>query len=166
MELSSREANKLLRELCEDLRILEEDEDKCQTTTISSDQNLEDWRPKYDYEETKQKVSNLKKQIRTLKHAINLHNTTTVVPELDMTIDEVLVYLPQLTAQRSRLNQMRKASDCVRSHSGYSELVDYTYLNYDKAQVNRDYKAVSTRLNQAQNALDKINVTDKFTVEL
>ena len=45
-------------------------------------------------------------------------------------------------------------------------VVDYCYVNYDLEKVRADYQKVTDELSRAQNALDVINTTVKFTIEL
>ena len=52
-------------------------------------ENLEDARPLYDFSATQKKLDALDRRIRTVKHAVNIFNTTHMVPDFDMTIDEV-----------------------------------------------------------------------------
>ena len=49
-----------------------------------------------------EQLADIEQKIRKLKHTINVFNTTTVIPEFGITIDEMLVYLPQLNTRESR----------------------------------------------------------------
>lgn len=49
----------------------------------------------------------LEDKIRKVKHAINQFNLTQDVPGFNMTIDQMLIYIPQLTARKNKLNRMR-----------------------------------------------------------
>ena len=70
-----------------------------------------------------------------------MFNTTTIIPDFDITIDEMLVYLPQLNRQCEVLSKMRDAMTKVRVSSGYSggNIIDYKYANYDIEEVGRHY---------------------------
>ena len=104
-------------------------------------------------------------KIRSLKHAINVFNSTTVIPEWNITIDEMLVLIPQLTRCRNRLAGMKSRLPKERVEAGMrtaSNIIDYRYANYDIAAAQAAYDEVSTKLANAQTALDLVNSTVKF----
>lgn len=101
MKLSSAEGAKLLKKLKSEYDALKSKESISSTFLASVGENPESVRPKYDYKESKAELDSLALKIRKLKHAINLFNTTTVIPGYDITIDEMLVFLPQLTNRSS-----------------------------------------------------------------
>lgn len=47
-----------------------------------------------------------------------------------------------------------------------TSIIEYDYANYDIAQAEADYNAVSDELAKAQNALDTVNATVLFEAEL
>lgn len=86
-----------------------------------------------------------------------------------MTIDQMLVYIPQLTARKNKLNRLRSRLPKERVQGGMSQMsgiVEYEYSNYDIKQAETDYTAVSDELAKAQNALDAINASVAFSVEI
>ena len=108
-------------------------------------------------------------KIRKVKHAINVFNTTTIIPDFDITIDEMLVYLPQLNRQCEVLSKMRDAMPKVRVSSGYSSggnIIDYRYANYDIEEVGRYYAELSDTLAKAQTVLDLVNSTVEFEIDI
>ncbi|SDB61361.1 hypothetical protein SAMN02910317_03284 [Ruminococcaceae bacterium FB2012] len=116
-----------------------------------------------------EQLAEIERKIRKLKHTINLFNTTTVIPEFGITIDEMLVYLPQLNIRESKLLKMKGVLPKVREsgifRSGAS-VIDYRFANYDIKKVEADYNSVSDELARAQTALDVVNNTIEFEVEL
>lgn len=108
-------------------------------------------------------------KIRKIKHAINVFNTTTTVPDFDITIDEMLVYLPQLSRQCETLSKMRDAMPKVRVNSGYSgggAIIDYRYANYDIEEVGKSCTELSYTLAKAQTSLDLVNNTVEFEINI
>ena len=97
---------------------------------------------------------------------LDLFNATHVIPEFGITIDEMLVYIPQLTKRKSKLAEMKSKLPKYRvaELGRISNIIDYTYLNYDLSEVEADYARVSDELANAQLALDAINNRD--TLEL
>jgi len=166
MTMTSAEANKLLRKLNDDLYALRSSESLSKDFLASVGEDVEACRPEYSYEETQKGIAAIEKQIRTLKHAINLFNVTHKVPGFDMTIDEMLIYIPQLTQRKNKLGDMKSRLPRQRESSGRmaSNLIDYRYLNYDVKQAAADYDAVADELSRAQTALDVVNTTEPFEV--
>lgn len=166
MKLTSKDANKLLKQLEEEINSIETNEKNSSTFIAATVENKEDVRPEYNFKETQNKLNKLKNKVIKLKHAINVFNINTIVPEFDMTIDEMLVYIPQLSLNKLKLARMKDKPKFVRLSNNRTNIIDYQYINYDLAEVNDEYKAVESELNIAQIALDKVNITATFDVEL
>ena len=130
-------------------------------------ENVEDARPEYDYHAVQAKLAQLEQQIRRLKHAINTFNLSQEVPGTGMTIDQVLVYIPQLTERKRKLSVMKQRQKKQREEKyAASHFIEYIYANYDPAQAAADYDAVSKELAKVQNALDLVNSTVPFDIDL
>lgn len=165
MQYTSAEAAKLLRQLNEELEAVISAEVSCREFVAATTEDLESVRPQYDFAETQKEIARLEKEIRKVKHAINTFNTTTKLPELDMTIDEALVYIPQLSGQKSKLAAMRKRLAKTREYSRMgSSIIEYRYANYDVAAAEAEFKRVSELLAKAQTALDVVNNSVKFEI--
>lgn len=126
-------------------------------------------RPSYDYAATQAELARLEKTIRQIKHALNIFNTTHIVPGFNMTVDELLVYIPQLTKRKAKLYEMKGRLPKAREPQLYGKggyVIDYRYTNYDSTAVAQDYAAVSEELAKAQTALDVLNNTEIFELEL
>ena len=169
MKMTSSQAAKLLRQLNEELRALLVREDSTKSFPVSLGENVESVRPEYDYAASQKAQAEAERKIRKLKHTINVFNATTVIPEFGITIDEMLVYLPQLTARCKRLCSMKDALPKYRDSGSYSRfhtIIDYRYANYDIKQAAQDYNKLSAELAKAQTALDFVNNTVEFEVEV
>ena len=121
--------------------------------------------PAYDYADTQRRLAELEQRIRRIKHAINLFNATHTVPGFGMTIDEMLVYIPQLTRRKNKLAAMKNRLPMERAEEQYgrrTDLIDYSYANYDIAAVEADYEQAADELARAQMALDAANQQDTF----
>lgn len=158
MTYTSAEAAKLLRKLNEEQTQIKEKELKCASFVAAVDEELESVRPAYQYEEVQRRLDALEQQVRTVKHTINRFNVTTVVPGFDMTIDQMLVYIPQLNEKKRKLTQMAARLPKERMPSGgYGSIVEYQYANYDIAKAESDLAAVTDELARAQTTLDVVN---------
>ena len=81
-----------------------------------------------------------------------------------MTIDQMLVYIPQLTARKRKLDKMRANLPKERITAFSSNFVEYNYSNYDIDKAEADYEKATDELARAQTALDTVNTTVTFEV--
>lgn len=165
MKLTSAEAAKLLRKLNEEYQEIIDTEELSREFTAAVEENIESVKPEYNYRATQKQLEELEIKICKLKHAINVFNSTTVIPEFNITIDQMLVYLPQLTERRNKYISMKNKLPKARLRSEYgssSNIIDYRYLNYRLEEVKEDFKKVSLELSKAQTALDLVNSTVSF----
>ena len=166
MKYTSAEANKLLKKLKEQLDALMAEENAGSTFVASVGENVEECRPAYDYDMMRARIDETCMKIRKLRHAINVFNSVTVVPGFGITIDEMLVYIPQLTAKKRMLSVMAARLPKERSvFPGASNIIDYKYANYDILKAKSDLDEVTDTLSKAQLALDSVNQTVTFDFE-
>ena len=169
MKLTSAQAAKLIKKMNEEYNALIKKERLSSTFLAASGEDPESLRPEYDYAETQEKLDLLEKKIRTVRHALNVFNSTHTVPGFDMTVDQILVYIPQLTARVSKLSEMKSKLPKMRVEDRYgksSNIIDYTYVNYDLKKVESDFEKISDELSKAQIALDTLNTTETFDIEI
>ena len=169
MRVTSAQAAKLLRQLNDELRALQLKEANSSSFVAAIQEDVESVRPAYNFKEMRDAQAEVECKIRKVKHAINVFNATTIIPDFDITIDEMLVYLPQLNKQCEVLSKMRDAMPKVRVNSGYTSggnIIDYRYANYDIEEVGRYYTELSDTLAKAQTALDLVNSTVEFEIDI
>ena len=173
MKCTSAEAGKMMRKLLEEKSSIEMREHNGKEFLAAVGEDLESVRPEYDFAKTQSALAEVERKIRKLKHALNVFNSTTVIPEFDMTIDEMLVYIPQLTAKKNKLSSMKDKLPKVREQNRMnSSILDYRYLNYDVVEVAAEYEkaadtlAAACTFAKAQNALDAVNMTMTLDIEL
>lgn len=167
--VTSAEASKMLKKILEEKSILLANERQSSVFNASLGEDVESVRPVYDYEETQTALEDFNRRIRILKHAINCFNSSQVVGETGMTIDQVLVYIPQLTEMRSRLYDMQNRLPKQRTSVGgigSNTVIDYRYTNYSVEKAKEDYTRVSDELRMIQTALDVVNTTVTMEFEL
>ena len=165
MNYTSAEANKLLKKLNDEYTALLDKETRSRDFRAAMGEDVASVRPVYDYAETQARLAALEEKIRRLKHAINCFNTTHFVDGFDMTIDEMLVYIPQLTRLKNKLLEMKSRLPKERVEEQYgrpSNIIDYRYANYDIAAVEADYEKTADELSRAQLALDAVNGRETF----
>ena len=167
MKVTSAEANKMIRALKDQYRLLLSQENNVVSFVAATTENVEEVRPPYDYAGTAAKYDEIERKIRKIKHALNVFNATTKVDGFDMTIDEMLVFLPQASDRLRKLSVMlAKPAKSRAQNTGRTNIIEYEYLNYDLDQVQRDYDTLMDLRSRALTALDVVNNTVQFEVEL
>ncbi len=165
MLYTSAEAAKLLRRLNDEKGTLENMESQSSTFLASAGEDIESVRPDYNYFETRDKIDELESKIRKVKHALNIFNVSTQVEGFDMTIDQLLIYIPQLSNLRTKLFTMQNRLKKQRENN-YAGVIDYRYINYDLEAVKNDYAKISDELARAQTALDVLNNSAKLEIDI
>ncbi|MBO5198525.1 MAG: hypothetical protein J6B85_08420 [Lachnospiraceae bacterium] len=164
-EFTSASANKLLRTYEDEKNYLLSMEADSATYVLADGEKEEP--PAYSYEETAARLAQIDREVRKLKHAINVFNVGAVLPKLGITIDEALVKMAQLTRTRARLDSMRKRLPKARKQEyGRTNLIEYEYVNYDLQKVQEDYQKVCQEIMEIQMELDYCNQTVTFEVDL
>jgi hypothetical protein len=160
--MTSAELNKQLRKLqSERVQILERENQTCRFIAATTE-DPEEVRPEYDLSATDAALAENEQEIRRIKHRLNVFNSTHRIEELGMTIDEVLVFLPQLSDRVKRLGRLAKCTSKTRLGDPYgnrSSLIEYQYANYSLAEAQRLYDQAQNELARAQIALDRVNTT-------
>lgn len=167
MKYTSAEAGKLLKKLNDEQSsiILREENGKEFLAAVGED--IESVRPGYDFATTQVALNEIETKIRKVKHELNVFNSTTVIPEFGMTIDEMLVYIPQLTMRKNKLARMKDRLPKVREQTRVnSSILDYRYLNYGVDEAAAEYDKISDTLSKAQNALDAANMHQTLEIDL
>lgn len=161
MKLTSAEANKLLRKLQDNKTKLLADEREMMTYHAAISEDEKNLKPAdYDFSSWRKAEKELDDEIMKLKHAINLFNLTTEVKD-GMTVDEVLIRLPQLNERIRTLNPMRLKQSKKRSGI-VGNVIDYVYTSYDPQDADNAYSETADEIAELQLALDKVNTTIKF----
>lgn len=170
MRMTSAEAAKLLRKLQEELDNMLLMEEQSREFSAALGEDVESVRPAYDYGEVQRQIQGLEEQIRRVKHSISAFNLVQEVPGFEgMTIDQMLVYIPQLSRRKAKLALMQQRLPKQRERAGYgggSQIIDYSYANYDMETVRADYEKAAEELSRAQTALDLVNTTAQLEIIL
>ena len=165
MKCTTAEAAKYLRKLNEDYVSLLSREEVRRDFLVSLGEDPESVRPPYDFRETQGALDEMEQKIRRVKHAINLFNTTHTVPGFDLTIDEMLVLIPQLTKRKNKLAEMKEKLPKTREQTySKSNIVDYRYINYNSDEAASEYEKAAEVLSRAQTALDTVNNTETLEI--
>lgn len=168
VKMTSAQAAKELKRLNETHDALLEMEKKSSVFTVAIQEDIQSARPEYNYSSVQSELRAIEKKIISLKHSINTFNLTYVIPGFDMTIDQMLVYIPQLTARKKKLEKMASRLPKERISSGYhsSNFIEYIHCNYELSDVQKDLEETAKALTAAQMALDLANSTVEFDADI
>ena len=168
MKYTSAEANKLLRTLENKIADSERKEAISSSFLVAAGEDVESLRPKYDFLETQKKIEELKAQVRKVKHAINTFNLTHTLPGFDgLTIDQALVYIPQMSEKIRKLRSMSEVLPKQRVNDRYNaSFVDYKVANYDIEEAEKAYAEAKETLSALQLALDSVNNSEYMEIDI
>ena len=168
MKYTSAEAGKLVKKLEERVNLLLNTEKKSSVFNAASDEDVESLRPEYDFAKTQKEIEELSAKIRIAKHAINEFNISHTLPGFDdVTIDQALIYIPQLRQRKEVLKAMANRLPKERVDSFFrSNIIDYEITNYDIAEVEKVYREYEEKLAAMQVALDTVNATEKMEIDV
>ena len=164
MQVTSAMANKMIKALNDNMAeiLVDESSNKKYIETVGYETEI----PEYNFKDAQMKLMEITDKICKIKHAINVFNTTTVLPELDMTIDESLVYMSQLNHRLTILEDMKNAPKRIRYRGGDRSLVEYECVNYEIEDVRCEYEHIREEITTVQLALDKVNQTVMFEIDV
>lgn len=169
MKYTSAEAGKLVKKLEEQVRDLRSREIKSAVFHAASTEDPEKLRPEYHFSEVQTKLEKIQQDIRTVKHAINVFNTTHTLPGYkNLTIDQVLILIPQLSARKEKLRKMaarlpRERVDVLMSRGN---IIDYEIANYQVGEAKEAYEKTVEELSSLQLALDAVNTSVTMEIEI
>lgn len=163
-EMTSAAANKKLRNLEDEKQYILSMERNA--STYIETEGVEPIKPEYDYIDTADRIDEIDNEVLTIKHAINLFNSTTEIPLLGITIDQALVRMAQLNQRKKTLDAMRKRLPKTRKDDPYSgnRLVEYVCANYDIDFVKKEYDMISDEIIKLQMEIDRCNQLIKFEI--
>ena len=124
MKYTSAEAAKLIKSLNEQRSALATEIIKKSTFPAAMGEDPETVRPEFNLTEALRTLDKLEERIRQVKHELNIFNATTVIPEIEMTIDQVLIYIPQLSYRKDILGEMARRLPKERDMSRYHIVKD------------------------------------------
>lgn len=166
-QFTSAAAGKYIRSLEDEKALLIRREQETSTYVRALDERDEP--PAYNYAEMQRHIDDLDRRIRVVRHAVHLFNATCVLPESNVTIDEALVKLAQMSKKASRLATMREILPKQRidaSYPGRQNAIEYRYANFDVKQVEKDYQTLQEQIHALQLEIDLCNQTKTFEADI
>lgn len=83
-----------------------------------------------------------------------------------MTIDQALVYMPQLKKRVSKLKEMSNRLPKERVTYLNRNWIDYNIVNYDIGCAEEEYKKAYNEMIELQLALDVVNTTETMDIDV
>ena len=120
-------------------------------------------RPKYDYEKTQKELKENIEVIMCIKNVIDNALSTFTVPEYNMTLDELKMYIEYLDKRIGRLYSRKMRSFFNRSMC--EGIIEYEYRNFDIEEVEKDYDDATLELRKAKDTLYKYLATEEFETD-
>lgn len=164
MQITSAGASKLIKRLKDDFDSLIKHESE--TKQYSYIEGEEPLIYPYDFEVTQAQLTATNDRIAKIRHAVNQFNVSTTLPGFDFTIDEALVRLAMMNEDKYRLGKMRGVLERTRrsAYRNGESVPEYTVRNYDEVLVDREYRELTKRISEIQQALDLVNLTERFEI--
>lgn len=161
MKICNSEAMKLIKELETRKSIIVYTEENRSRVSYKEDEVK--CVSKYSYEDTRKEIEEIDLQIRKIKHALACANCTVMVDGFDITIGEALVYLAQLNAEYSRLDDLGEYDKLSRRITS-NGVLEYTECLYDPDKVIEEQKKLYSIICKLQVAIDKANLTNLIDI--
>lgn len=167
VSMSPAYASKLIKQKNAEIKDILIHERETSTTRAFAEEDVTQLRKAYSFAFTQEQLERLRRDIMTLKHAINQFNVTAVLPDLGYTIDTALVRMKMLSDQKERLSVMMRVQPVARQSLAFGNgKPEFVYRNYDDREVRNAYEKVDAELTQIQLALDKQNLDSIIEVVL
>lgn len=120
-------------------------------------------KPEYDYEETWNQLMEFDDSIRSAKHTINSFSVSHYVPEYNMTLDELEMYLEDLDRRFNTLKELGAAHPIKRTIVNRS--VRHTIANYDLKQARKDCERLDDERRKVRRIISEIKKSEEFENE-
>lgn len=148
------EIMKLLKALEYERNMLDNDCQNNSTVTYTDNENIDCG--EFDLDTYLDKCEKIDCQMKRLKAIVQISNCTTKVYK-DMTMQECLVYLAQLSRKKDMLARMSEINRIRRRN--FNGIVEYTKACYDINKAKEYYTKIIEEINQIQMAIDLSNLT-------
>ena len=155
MKVCNSEAMKKIKILEAELDRLKNEEDNNSTVSYTEAEEKQDLN--YDYETYRAKINQIYADIRAIRKALSIANSTYVIKEFDMTICEALIYLAQLNNEHNQLGRLAGRHK-INRRVIYNGTVEYTECLYDPNTAKEDKKAIYEKITKLQVAIDRANL--------
>lgn len=155
MKVCNSEAMKKVKALEEELNKLRFNE--TQNSMISYKEGEKKIKVDYDYSKTRKEIERINAEIRKIKNALAVANSTFKIDDFGITIGEALVYLAQLNSEYNNLSQLASRNKISRRIT-QNGVLEYTECTYDTDEAKKDQKEVFAKIGKLQVVIDRANL--------
>ena len=155
MKVCNSEAMKKVKALEEELNKLRFNE--TQNSMISYKEGEKKIKVDYDYPKTRREIERINAEIRKIKNALAVANSTFKIDDFGSTSGEALVYLAQLNSEYNNLSQLASRNKISRRIT-QNGVLEYTECTYDTDEAKKDQKEVFAKIGKLQVAIDRANL--------
>ena len=141
-------------------RELLKEEKKACTYKVMEGEDPSAKKPEYDYEETRDQLKYFDDSVRLAKHTINSFSVSRYVPEYNMTLDELEMYLEDLNRRFNTLKELGEARPIKRTIVNRS--VRHTIANYDLKQARKDSERLDDERRKVRKIISEIKESEEF----
>ena len=120
-------------------------------------------KPEDDYEETRKQLKEFDDAVRLAKHTINSFSVPRYVPECNMNLDELEMYLEDLDRRFNTLKELGDAHPIKRTIVNRS--VRHTIANYDLKQARKDSERLDDERRKVRRIISEIKESEEFENE-
>lgn len=167
IKVTSDEAQKLISKLRTKETDLSQKMSSLSTYVAAIVENPDELRPDFDFKSAVAEIENLDTNIIKIQHAKNQFNTVTILPDLDMTIDEALVRLSHLNKMYSVYHRMASKQKKERNSSRIGNKdIEYIYTNYEPSDAKEIADNMLDEIHKIQKVLNYVNSTVSFDVDI
>ena len=167
MKITPDGAQKLIRSLEEERKQLVEKINKLSTFVVAvSEGNPEELRPEFDFTGTVREIDCIDEKIRKIKHSRNIFNTTTLLPEETITLDEALVLMSMLNKNYTYFVKLGNRQAKERQSNTFDNKIEYVYTNYDIQEVKNYGRTMYERMLELQSKINLVNSTYNFELDM
>lgn len=164
MKVNSDYANKMCKKLIEEEKNILHEE--AVSRTYSHAPSEKPTVPQYSFQNTEERLRDVRGKIAALKHAINDFNVKTVLPEYGITVDQALHRMSVMHGDKNRLSEMCKIPETERVREFGSKDPDIRHRNFDIKDVQEKYDKLCEELMRLQQAINVANLTVTFEVDI
>ena len=167
MKITPDGAQKIIRSLEEERKQLVERINKLSTFVVAvSEGNPEELRPEFDFTGTVREIDCIDEKIRKIKHSRNIFNTTTLLPEETITLDEALVLMSMLNKNYTYFVKLGNRQAKERQSNTFDNKIEYVYTNYDIQEVKNYGRTMYERMLELQSKINLVNSTYNFELDM
>lgn len=131
-----------------------------------SEGNPEELRPEFDFTGTVREIDCIDEKIRKIKHSRNIFNTTTLLPEETITLDEALVLMSMLNKNYTYFVKLGNRQAKERQSNTFDNKIEYVYTNYDIQEVKNYGRTMYERMLELQSKINLVNSTYNFELDM